>query len=358
MINIACPNCREYLQKDGAKYLCPSCNISYPLSDNIIDTRKGDEPYWCEVSQERMSRLIDQMKSERWDKSLKNLCEEIKDMALYNVTVDDDRANWLYFIPIERDSVVLDAGSGWGAVTFSLARHFKHVVSLDSVLERIKFINARKSQDNVDNIQCVCGSALKLPFKDETFDLVVLNGVLEWTGLSDLSISPYEVQLNVLKEINRVLKPGGYIYIGIENRYGIDYFLGFRDHHSKLKYSTIMPRFMADIYSKLMKGRPYRTYTHSYSGYKRLLNKASFRKHQFYFPVSNYRKFHYLIPLAGTGPLEFALNELLPEKLLFTSRLAKRMFLTAHFMLKLKLTFLIKYFVTSYSIVSEKPNVK
>ncbi len=62
-------------------------------------------------------------------------------------------------------------------------------------------------------------SFLRLPFPDASVDIVLLNGVLEWMGAAVINVSPARIQLEALKEIRRVLKPEGVIYIGIENRY-------------------------------------------------------------------------------------------------------------------------------------------
>ena len=358
MAILNCPFCIKELSAGEDKLTCANCGRQFPVKEGIPDLRTGHEQYWCEVPQDRMNRLNKEIKNAGWKKGLLDLCAELKDNGLFSRVVDEDRGSWYNFVPLEGDCSVLDVGAGWGAISFALSRYFRNVTALDAVFERTQFVETRREQENVDNIQCLCGNIMKLPFADSTFDLVVMNGVFEWVGLSDLSKSAYEVQVHVLRELNRVLKPGGHLYIGIENRFGIDYILGFRDHHSGLKYSTLLPRFMADIYSMLVKGRPYRTLTHSYYGYKRLLSKTGFGGHRFFFPVSTYRKFHYLIPLSEPAIIEFTFSNLIPEKLIFTSKLAKTMFRLAHFTLKLRLAPLIKFFVTSYSIFAQKTNDK
>ena len=44
-----------------------------------------------------------------------------------------------------------------------------------------------------------------------------------------------------ISEMRRVLKPGGSIYVGIENRYAYGYFMGAQDHN-RLRYTSILPR--------------------------------------------------------------------------------------------------------------------
>src|SRR4030065_2206102 len=101
---------------------------------------------------------------------------------------------------------------------------------MESVRQRVSFQHIRQQQEHVRNIRFVRADWLRLPFPDNSFDLVVANGVLEWLGLSDYSRNPRQVQQEFLKEARRVLKPGGCLYVGTENRFGISFFAGARDH--------------------------------------------------------------------------------------------------------------------------------
>ena len=42
-------------------------------------------------------------------------------------------------------------------------------------------------------------------------------------------------QQNVIRNAYNLLKPGGVLYIGIENKYGLKYLLGEKDDHSGLE---------------------------------------------------------------------------------------------------------------------------
>jgi len=100
------------------------------------------------------------------------------------------------------DSVVLDAGSGTVIVTMSLLDSGfkpKRVVALDLSynslrISREQFAKKRR-YSNIDGVQ---GNILTLPFAENTFDMVMTCGVLEYVNLDD-----------GLKELSRVLKPNG-----------------------------------------------------------------------------------------------------------------------------------------------------
>ena len=58
--------------------------------------------------------------------------------------------------------------------------------------------------ENVKKIKKVHGMAQKIPFKDNYFDMVILNGVLEWVGAQTKTGDPLQIQKNCLKEIKRI----------------------------------------------------------------------------------------------------------------------------------------------------------
>ena len=107
-------------------------------------------------------------------------------------------------LDLDSDSFVLDAGSGTGIVTlgfqdagFQPRKTIAFDLSLNSLkIAREEFQKEKKIDDG--NIASVQGNVLDLPFADNTFDLVLTCGVLEYVSLDA-----------GLKELGRVLKPKG-----------------------------------------------------------------------------------------------------------------------------------------------------
>lgn len=106
-------------------------------------------------------------------------------------------------LQIDSEAVVLDAGSGTGIVTagFQTAGFRpKKTVTFDLSHNSLKVSREQFRKDkkvNSRNISAVQGNILQLPFADETFDLVLTCGVLEYVPLDE-----------GLKEMSRVLKKG------------------------------------------------------------------------------------------------------------------------------------------------------
>jgi ubiquinone/menaquinone biosynthesis C-methylase UbiE len=106
-------------------------------------------------------------------------------------------------LEIDENSLVLDAGSGTGIVTLGFhSAGFRpcKTVTLDLSFNSLKVSREEFEKDkNTDdeNIAPVQGNVLHLPFADETFDLVLSCGVLEYVPLDE-----------GLREMSRVLKTG------------------------------------------------------------------------------------------------------------------------------------------------------
>lgn len=103
---------------------------------------------------------------------------------------------------LDKDSLVLDAGSGTGIVTNAFhdtGLDTRRVISLDLSFNSLKVArdNLRKRRRPASVTDSVQGNVLALPFADDTFDLVLMCGVLEYTPLDD-----------GLSEAARVLKSG------------------------------------------------------------------------------------------------------------------------------------------------------
>ena len=190
--------------------------------------------------------------------------------------------------------MVLDLGCGFGGLSVPISKVCRQVVAVDATFERIQFLNIRARQEGLTNLIPVHANLLELPLGDSMFDCVIINGVLEWTGEWCADKNPRDVQLLALKKSLDLLKPSGTLYLAIENRFGIELLYRRRDHN-KLYFTSFMPRKMADLVTMVLRKKSYRTYTYSYSGYRKLLKDAGFTKIDFYCPWPRYQKPRYII---------------------------------------------------------------
>ncbi|MGB2961854.1 MAG: class I SAM-dependent methyltransferase [Candidatus Omnitrophota bacterium] len=338
-----CPSCDGGLREEKDKLICFDCSEAWKVRDSVPFFIK-DASYWGEVPREKMKEIVENAKKGDW----KDAVNAYLGKERVEYITDESRGWWQYLLPSIEKGKVLDVGAGWGTISFSLAKAGYEVVAVDSVEERAVFIDIRRKQEGMDNVQVACASALELPFPAASFDIVILNGVLEWVGLSDLSTSPDKVQKKVLDNCFRLLKPGGVLYLAIENRISLTYFMGFKDPHSGLKFTTLMPRMIANLYSRVKSRTDYRTYTYTKGGYEKMLRKARFRNIEFFLPLPSYRNFKIIVP-SGKGNVErYCATHVWNKKRLRQLRLVQP------FLKFLPVGFIMDFFSPDYSIIAKK----
>jgi ubiquinone/menaquinone biosynthesis C-methylase UbiE len=100
---------------------------------------------------------------------------------------------------------LLDCGCGPGSITLGLAEIVApgQVVGLDLEPRQLEAAKGLAAERAVSNVRFQQGSVYELPFPDATFDAAVAHFVLE--HVSD--------PLHALREIRRVLRPGGVVAI-------------------------------------------------------------------------------------------------------------------------------------------------
>ena len=121
----------------------------------------------------------------------------------YGRSLDQYFAN--HPLPVSRGAKILDAGCGTGLLTLALLRalHFPvNITALD--LSATSISAARKavidSPGRTRDVTFAEGNLLSLPFADNSLDLVVTSGALEYVPLSE-----------GMTELSRVIAPGGHL---------------------------------------------------------------------------------------------------------------------------------------------------
>jgi SAM-dependent methyltransferase len=103
---------------------------------------------------------------------------------------------------LEEGDDVLDLGSGSGTDVFVAALHVGEtgsVTGLDMTEEQLKKARRLRDEAGFENVSFEQGYIEYLPFDDESFDVVVSNGVINLSAEKD----------RVFEEVRRVLRPDG-----------------------------------------------------------------------------------------------------------------------------------------------------
>lgn len=135
---------------------------------------------------------------------------------------------------------VLDIGSGKGILCMTFSDIAKEIIGLEPDKDAREIAELTKEYFEKNNIKFIDGIAQKMPFENETFDLITSTSTLEHI----------EGTQNVIKEIFRVLKPGGYFYLNAPN------YLWFREPHYMLPMLPLMPKIFLKIIARTTNRNP------------------------------------------------------------------------------------------------------
>lgn len=105
---------------------------------------------------------------------------------------------------------ILDCGCGTGQLTNFLSIAQRHVFGVDMCLNSLKLAQGFKVKNGLNRAHFLQMNIFSPIFKPESFDMVISNGVLHHTGDPFLAF----------KTISALVKPRGYILIGLYHRYG------------------------------------------------------------------------------------------------------------------------------------------
>ena len=126
-----------------------------------------------------------------------------------------DKANKSVFAKMLDDEIpvgakVLEAGCGTGQLSIFLSRYNRQIYGIDlskgSLIEATKFMK----KNSINNVKLYRMNIFKLFFDQNTFDVVISNGVLHHTHNAELAF----------RNICKTLKNNGIIVVGLYHKFG------------------------------------------------------------------------------------------------------------------------------------------
>lgn len=112
-------------------------------------------------------------------------------------------------IPLDKNSKILECGSGSGNSSLRLANKVKKVVLLDSSKNALRCSKQLAGRYKANNAEFIEGDIFHMPFEEKEFDLCWNIGVIEHYDFMKAK--------EAIKEMLRVTKDSGYICIGVPN---------------------------------------------------------------------------------------------------------------------------------------------
>lgn len=175
------------------------------------------------------------------------------------------RGNVIEWLDIPRGAKVLELGAGCGAITSVL---LKKGAALTCQEENIHYsrLNAIRHKDRELDIYAMPFAQCE-PRLDCDYDMIFLIGILH--GTQDLEL---------LRQLDQHLKQDGSLIIAIENKFGLKYWAGNKEPHTR--------EYFAGLENTAEKNG-IRLYTKT--GLAELLVAAGFTQTAFYYPYPDYR---------------------------------------------------------------------
>lgn len=194
-----------------------------------------------------------------------------------NYNLNPQRRHLLDWYPFTKNATLLDIGAGTGAVTGLFVDKIKKVTAVELTKRRAQILRSRfQDRDNLE----VLDRNFEQYEPREKFDYVNMTGVLEYAGMfsDDPETTFANAHEKILKKCYRWLKPGGVLFVAIENPLGLRYFTGaVEDHYGEL-YEGVenYPQYNG-----------IRTYTRT--ELEQLLKRAGFKQTKLYLPLPDYK---------------------------------------------------------------------
>jgi ubiquinone/menaquinone biosynthesis C-methylase UbiE len=164
------------------------------------------------MNKEKLKKIIKE-ENKTWSRifsqELKNKNPELFSSFWWEEYYDEITKYMVKLLKTTKDPLILEAGAGSGKASLLLGKNLRRVL-LDISVPALKYAQFLTKRYGCTNVETVEGNIFEMNFKNETFDLVWNIGVLEHYSEKEI--------INILKEMIRVTKKGGFITFGTPNK--------------------------------------------------------------------------------------------------------------------------------------------
>lgn len=223
-IKIVCPQCHGNLELRNNTNICTQCNNVYKVNGEFFDF------------------IIGERFNDSSDEDLLLYEEKSNAFVTENYWIPLFRQLW----PSKQNIKVLSCGCGTGVDVDILNDNGIECIGIDCG-NRVNIWHRRKHKPKL-----ILANGKKMPFESNSFDGAFCGCVFPHVGVigdsNQVQENYYAQRLDLAKEISRVVKPGGRIFLASPNRlFPLDIFHGRQPGSYKPKINWPTSRFLLSV---------------------------------------------------------------------------------------------------------------
>lgn len=280
---LCCPLCKGSLVERSEAYHCAACDHTYPIVMGIPDFRVFPDPYIDPEDDYRKAEyILEQAGNESFEDLVRfywsitpEVSPERAERFMRRVFVLADA--WSERLPHLLDKCpkdetrrcVLEIGCGTGGFLAAASERLNQIVGVDIAFRWLVIARQQLEEAGAD-VPLICACAEHLPFRDDSFDVLVAESTLE--HVND--------QERALRESRRVARDHARFYLSTTNRWSVT-----PEPHVGVWGVGFLPRRWMSPYVERVKGIPYEHLRPvSIFELRRLLRRADFRAIESFLP--------------------------------------------------------------------------
>lgn len=206
---ICCPLCQGSLEHssvlDSEHLACQSCRTVYPVKSGIphlfVDPEKERQLDKTQITSRQKAFYEDIAFPNYEDCDTPALLMKKAKAGIFGASIDRS---------VPMGARVLEVGCGTGQLSNFLGLNYKRCIGADMSLTSLEMAKSFRDRYDIQNANFIQSNIFALPFRKNSFDLVICTGVLHHTKDAYLGF----------QRVLDLCKPGGYVLIGLYNSYG------------------------------------------------------------------------------------------------------------------------------------------
>ena len=245
------------------------------------------------ITKREYSLFKEKLQTKNWLEAAGEIYHQNKPW-IFKMITNQHRSDFLFLLDIKKDDLALVIDADLGQIAIPLSR-FCNVIAIENDPDKIEIMKLIAKQENRNNIQFIHSDIYNAKFETSKFNLIIKNGIEKIDSLDnkDQLISQQEI----LNKFYHLLQPGGTLYLGALNKFGLKHLLG-----EKLDDLQDFVYLKSDLAKSIFEGetgKKLRTLPHGKKEYEKLILKSGFKDVDFLGNISNYMLPDILVDLSN-----------------------------------------------------------